>query len=86
MRIIDEALNPYEISIDGYNHSIEEKTSSVDKHGEIIYKNHGYYSNIENTVNKITSLKLDRGQTTTLVGFLDSYREIKNEILKSLEL
>jgi hypothetical protein len=86
MKIVDPALMPYEIVLDGSNHTVEELTSKLNKDHEPIYKNHGYFNSIEYAVAKIISLKLiDSNKSVTLTEFIQEYRDIKDKIKEAIK-
>ena len=76
-KILDKAFGPYEV------HMEEHQFVLIDT------KNHkplGYYGDMGGVINKITQLNLvNLDESYTLAGFLESFNNIKNQLLKSFE-
>lgn len=86
-QIIDKALEPYEIHIDAHNYALMEATNNKDKKGNIIYRNHGYFRNIESAVLKVVKIKTDEKVIiATLQGYIAQFESVKNEIINALKL
>ena len=71
--IKDKVLYPYEIWIDEDQYTLMDAEKS---------KPMGFYTGIGNLINKIVKLNIaSKKETYTLVGFLESYNNIKEELL-----
>ena len=76
-KILDEAFGPYEI------HMEENQFVLIDTRN---HKPLGYYGDMGWVINKITQLNLvNLDESYTLAGFLESFNNIKNQLLKSFE-
>tara|TARA_R110000796_G_scaffold13560_4_gene43757 strand:- start:2249 stop:2512 length:264 start_codon:yes stop_codon:yes gene_type:complete len=85
MKIQDETLEPYEIVMDGSNYSVEQKSDKLNKEGDLITKNQGYFTSLYSAIGKIISLKLiSSNKSVTLKEFILEYTSIKNEIKNSI--
>ena len=72
-KIKDKVLYPYEIWIDEDQYTLMdmEKTKPM-----------GFYTGMGNLINKVIKLNMaNKKETYTLVGFLESYNNIKEELL-----
>jgi hypothetical protein len=86
MKIIDDTLFPYEIVIDQLNHIVQEDTGKLDKQGEQVYKNHGYFGNLESALSKVIGLKLiNLEKTHTLAEYIEQYKLIKKQIKEAIK-
>jgi hypothetical protein len=85
MKIQDETLEPYEIVMDGSNYAVEQKSDKINKEGDLITKNQGYFTSLHSAIGKIISLKLiSSKKSVTLKEFILEYTSIKNEIKNSI--
>jgi hypothetical protein len=85
MKIQDETLEPYEIVMDGSNYSVEQKSDKINKEGDLITKNHGYFTSLHSALSKIISLKLiSSKKSVTLKEFIAEYTSIKDDIKNSI--
>jgi hypothetical protein len=73
-KIKDPAIDPYEIQVE------EDQYVLVDT---IKDKPLGYYSNLDLAIQKISRLNLaNQKEDYTLTGFVESYNNIKNKLIK----
>lgn len=73
-KIKDKLLYPYEIWLD------EEQYTLMDAQKN---KPIGYYTNLPTLINKVIKLNIaNKKETYTLVGLLESYNNIKEELLE----
>ncbi len=72
--ISDPAIAPYEIHVE------EDQYVLVDNEKE---KTLGYYTDITAIIKKISRMSLaDKKEDYTLAGFIESYNNIKNQLIK----
>ena len=75
--IKDESISPYEIHVE------EEQYVLVDGEKQ---KPLGYFTELETLINKISRMSLaNNKETYTLVGFIESFNNIKNEITNNFK-
>lgn len=73
-KIKDKLLYPYEIWLDEDQYTLMD----AEKNKPI-----GYYTNMTALINRIIKLNIvSKRETYTLVGFLESYKNLKEELLK----
>ena len=74
-KILDEAFGPYEV------HMEEHQFVLIDTRNQ---KPLGYYGDMGGVINKITQLNLvNSDKSYTLAGFLESFNNIKNQLINS---
>jgi len=72
-KIKDKLLYPYEIWVDEDQYTLMDVEKS---------KPMGFYNNMSSLINKVIKLNIAiKKETYTLVGFLESYNNIKEELL-----
>ncbi len=89
MKIVDQALSPFEIHIDGSNYAVEENTGNVSRQGVELFNNHGYFSTLEGAVDKVAKLKLGnefKGAKLKLKEYIASYKQVAKEIKLALKM
>tara|TARA_X000001382_G_scaffold108560_1_gene84446 strand:+ start:572 stop:847 length:276 start_codon:yes stop_codon:yes gene_type:complete len=75
--IKDESISPYEIHVE------EEQYVLVDGEKQ---KPLGYFTELNGLINKISRMSLaNNKETYTLVGFIESFNNIKNEITNNFK-
>ena len=75
--IKDDAITPYVIHVE------EDQFVLVDS---IKDKPLGYYTKLDTVIKKVSRMRLaDNRETYTLVGFIESYNNIKNELTTNLK-
>ena len=75
--IKDESISPYEIHVE------EEQYVLVDSEKQ---KPLGYFTELNGLINKISRMSLaNNKETYTLVGFIESFNNIKNEITNNFK-
>jgi len=73
-KIKDELLYPYEIWMDEDQYTLMDVEKA---------KPMGFYTNMAALINKMIKLNIaNKKETYTLVGFLESYNNVKEELLK----
>ena len=74
-KILDEAFGPYEV------HMEEHQFVLIDTRNQ---KPLGYYGDMGGIINKITQLNLvNSDKSYTLAGFLESFNNIKDQLINS---
>jgi len=77
-KIKDEIINPYELWIE------EDQVILVDTNKD---KPISYHGKIEGAINKITRISLvSKQKDYTLAGFIESYKNIKEELISKFKI
>ena len=77
-KIKDAAIAPYEIWMD------EDQFTLLNTHND---KTLGYYSSLEQVILKVSRLSLANAKEDyTLTGFIESYNNIKDQLIKPFKL
>lgn len=76
-KIQDDVITPYEIWVEEDQYVLVDTSKS---------KTIGYFSTLDTVVKKVSRLRLVKsGESYTLTGFIESFNNIKNELLKSFK-
>lgn len=91
MKIIDKALEPFEIKGDNYGFTLVENSTATKKETGEKYETQytvGHYSTIEGCIKEAAKLKAmyNLGEIATLNEFITAYTEIKNQIVDACKM
>ena len=82
MKIIDKKIAPYEIHVDTVgNYTVVMEMPNKSNKGETVYTDKGYYTSMENALNKITKLMVEKEEVFTIKEYVDQITDVRDSLI-----
>ena len=80
MKIVDKIIHPYLIDLTSENYDVLEDINKVNKEGVEVFKNHGHFSSVQNALQKVQKLLVEKDKTYTISEYLSEMQKLKIQI------